>query len=39
MVNFFKPALTHNMVGVTTAVACTTAIIYPYPAYESGAKD
>lgn len=33
MVNFFKPAVTHNMVATITAIAFTTAIIAPPSAY------
>jgi len=36
--NFLKLALTHNMVGIITAVAFTTAIIAPPPAYAAGAN-
>ena len=38
MANFFKPSVTHNMVGIITAVAFTTAIIAPPPAYAAGAN-
>lgn len=36
MANFFKSALTHNMVGIITTVTFTTAIIAPHPAYADG---
>lgn len=36
MANFSKPAVFNRLVASLTAIACTTAVIYPPPAHSVG---